>query len=69
MVSEYQPCASVFVVHEGMTVGEEHSDGHKYWKMKILSMHQGKDTIWIIGSWFYSPSDLKGLNLRKRCVI
>ena len=41
-----------------MSLDEIHADGHKYWKFKIKSMHQGKDTIWVVGTWFYSPSNL-----------
>jgi hypothetical protein len=68
MVAEYLSF-SVFVAHEGMTLAENHSDSHRYWKMKIKSMHQGKDTIWVVGNWFYSPSNLKELKLHKRYII
>lgn len=65
-----KPILSVFVVHEGMKVGER-SDGHKYWKMRISSIHKGEGLMmWIVGSWFYSPSNLKEgwVKLRKRYV-
>jgi hypothetical protein len=52
-----------------MDLEEDRSDGHMYWKMRIQSMHQGKDTIWVVGSWFYSPNQLKDLELRKRYII
>ena len=59
---------SVYVAHEGLTLEDTPLDGHAYWKMKIRSIHQGKDTIWVIGYWFYSPSNLKDLELGNRCV-
>ena len=36
-------------------------DPHKYWKMKILSMHKDDDSgkRWVVGAWFYSPSQLR----------
>jgi hypothetical protein len=46
-----------------MQAGETHSDGHKYWKMKITSIHQGAKTFWVVGHWYYSPSNLKELKL------
>ena len=55
---------SVFVVHQGMQTSQKQPDGHPYWKMKVVSIHVDKDgTYWIVGAWFYSPSDLKELKL------
>ena len=36
-------------------------DPHEYWKMKILSMHKDDDSgkRWVVGAWFYSPSQLR----------
>ncbi len=56
---------SVFVVAEGMNMTEKVKDGHKHWKMKIVSMHQDEGTVWIVGNWFYSPTDLKKIGLAK----
>lgn len=60
----YLLLTSVFVVHKDMVMDEDGSkewQPHDYWKMKILSMH--KDTTsgdrWIVGTWFYSPSQLR----------
>lgn len=53
-----------------MEVGEPRKDGHEYWKMRISSIHRGEESvIWIVGRWFYSPSNLNddgSLGLRKR---
>ena len=57
---------SVFVVHRGMQVREQHLDGHRYWKMRLTSIHKGEKRIWAVGVWFYSPSDLEELKLSKR---
>ena len=50
---------------DGMTA--KVCDGHVYWKLRITSIHTGeRGSIWIVGDWFYSPSDLLELNLSKR---
>jgi hypothetical protein len=57
---------SVFVCHSGMEVGKKHLDGHLYWKMKVSTIHEDQDgKTWIVGEWYYSPSDLKTVNLCK----
>lgn len=59
--------SSIFVAHEEMEGGPV-LDGHRYWKMRILSIHQGVGSSkWIVGTWFYSPSNLQEV-LRKRYV-
>ena len=36
-------------------------DGHEFWKMKISSFHKDESSgkRWVVGTWFYSPSQLK----------
>ena len=59
---------SVYVVHQGIDPGPQ-NDGHDYWKVKVASIHQGQNQgTWVIGLWFYSPSDLKDLDLCRQCV-
>lgn len=43
-------------------------DSHDYWKMKILSMHKDKFSgeKWVVGSWFYTPSQLRDIKLKER---
>jgi hypothetical protein len=58
------------VVHQGLQVGDWQPDGHQYWKMRISSIHQDKaGNLWVVGSWFYSPSDLEKSALSTRCVL
>jgi hypothetical protein len=61
---------SVFIIHEGMDmVKNPNPDPHDYWKMRVVSMHKNPETQekWIVGAWFYSPSQLKELvKLKKR---
>ena len=59
---------SVFVAHHAMQLGPQ-LDGNVYWKMKIIFIHQEKGDIWVVGHWFYLPSDLKDLCLRRQCVL
>jgi hypothetical protein len=59
----------MFVVAHGMKAGEKQSDGHAYWKMRISSLHQGAGKLWVVGVWFYSPSDLKEVGLSRRCLF
>jgi len=52
-----------------MKVGQKHGDGHPYWKMKVLTIHEGQDgRVWIVGEWYYSPSNLNVVKLCKRCA-
>jgi hypothetical protein len=52
-----------------MEVGQKHGNGHGYWKMKVSSIHEGQDgKVWIVGEWYYSPSNLNTVKLCKRCV-
>lgn len=43
-------------------------ESHEFWKMRILSMH--KDHVsgnkWVVGTWFYSPSQLRDIKLKER---
>jgi hypothetical protein len=41
---------------------------HAYWKMKILSMHKNelKKERWVVGTWFYTPSQLEKLKLPEK---
>lgn len=59
---------SVFVFHEAMVKQEPPYDPHLYWKMRVTSMHRNPKTKerWIVGAWFYTPSQLKEIKLRKR---
>ena len=41
---------SIFVVAKGMNVTEKVKDGHKHWKMKIVSMHQNEEMVWIVNN-------------------
>ena len=43
-------------------------DSHEYWKMKILSMHKNVSSgeKWVVGTWFYTPSQLRGIKLKDR---
>ena len=35
---------------------------HEYWYMRIVSIHyDGDDKCWVIGSWYYLPSEVAGL--------
>jgi len=52
-----------------MEDGTTERDAHQYWKMSITSIHQGKGRVWVVGFWFYSPTDLEGLLLREKWVI
>lgn len=58
---------SIFVVHAEMDMEKDSWDAHEYWKMKIESMHKDVSSgkKWVVGSWFYTPSQLEGLTLRK----
>jgi len=61
---------SIFVVHESMNMDMDGSDwdSHDYWKMKVLSMHKNTSSgeKWVVGTWFYSPSQLKDVKLKER---
>jgi|SRR6266705_2795666 len=61
---------SVFVVANGMEVGRP-ADSHRYWKMRIQSLHHDnqQEKVWVVGSWFYSPSDLENIGLAQRWII
>lgn len=52
---------SIFVVHADMDMDSDEWSPHEYWKMKILSMHKNPSTgeKWVVGTWFYTPSQLK----------
>lgn len=43
-------------------------ESHDYWKMKILSMHKDPSSQkkWVVGTWFYTPSQLKEIKLKER---
>jgi hypothetical protein len=50
-------------------VQQEHPyDPHQYWKMKVVSMHKNQETgeKWVVGAWFYTPSQLKEIGLKER---
>jgi hypothetical protein len=50
-----------------MTVGEQVSDGHKYWKMRISTIHEDDNgRYWIVGDWFYAPGDMDKVELRRQ---
>jgi len=53
-----------------MTDMASQPDPHKYWKMKIKSMHmcREKKKAWVVGLWFYRPGELGNLDLRKKCI-
>jgi hypothetical protein len=61
---------SIFVVHKDMNMDSDGPewDPHEYWKMKIISMH--KDGLsgkkWVVGTWFYTPTQLKDIKLKER---
>jgi hypothetical protein len=61
---------SIFVVHEALATDDNpNRDPHDYWKMRIVSMHKNPKTQerWIVGAWFYTPSQLRDLvKLKKR---
>lgn len=59
---------SIFVVHSGMDPEDQHPDPHEYWKMKVVSMHKNVLTgeRWVVGAWFYTPSQLREIKLKKR---
>jgi hypothetical protein len=59
----------VFVVPQGIQAGQKQSDGHAYWKIRISSVHQGVGKFWVVGVWFYSPSDLEKLRPSQRCFF
>jgi len=46
-------------------------DPHEFWKMKILSMHKdhASGKRWLVGAWFYTPSQLEDINLRERSLL
>jgi hypothetical protein len=50
-----------------MDSGKERWDPHEYWKMKIQSMHKDESSgkKWVVGYWFYTPSQLADISLRK----
>jgi hypothetical protein len=54
---------SIFVVHKDMDMDEDAPpwDPHEYWKMKVVSFHKDVSSgeRWVLGTWFYSPSDLE----------
>lgn len=50
-----------------MKLRERQTDGHGYWKMKVVSIHRDKK-YWVIGLWFYSPSELSTVGLTGRHV-
>ena len=50
--------SSIFVVADNMAAGVAHQDGHLYWKMQITSIHANVTDEWVVGNWFYSPSEL-----------
>jgi len=58
---------SIFVVHQDMDMEKERWDAHEYWKMKIDSMHKDVSSgkRWVVGTWFYTPSQLEDIQLRK----
>lgn len=66
----YSSYTSIFVVHEGMNMDEDGPewDSHEYWKMKILSMHKDNSSgeRWVVGYWFYTPSQLREIKLKDR---
>ena len=52
-----------------MKLRERQTDGHGYWKMKVMSIHRDKRRkYWVIGLWFYSPSELSTVGLTGRHV-
>jgi hypothetical protein len=37
---------------------------HSYWKLRVSSLHMDRnEKIWVVGTWFYSPSDLQDIKL------
>jgi hypothetical protein len=43
---------------------------HDYWKMKIISMHKDvSGNSWVVGFWFYTPSQMRGIKLRDKYVF
>ena len=40
-----------------------------YYKFRISSFHEDDETVWAVGTWFYSPEDLKVLKLSSRYVL
>ncbi|KAF8956854.1 hypothetical protein BDZ97DRAFT_1925117 [Flammula alnicola] len=63
----------VFVVHEGIDLDASVIDPHEYWKMQIVSLHKDRATgkKWVVGAWFYTPSQLEGVKLtdKDRSII
>jgi hypothetical protein len=41
-------------------------ESHEYWKMKVVSMHVLSGKKWVVGTWFYSPSQLRDIKIKER---
>jgi hypothetical protein len=41
---------------------------HEYWKMKVSSLHKNELTgeKWVLGTWFYTPEQLRDQILKER---
>jgi hypothetical protein len=59
---------SLFVIHHGMDMEGGQPDPHEYWKMRVVLMHKDQLTQqrWVVGAWFYTPSQLRDINLKPR---
>ncbi|KIM37241.1 hypothetical protein M413DRAFT_13427 [Hebeloma cylindrosporum] len=66
---EFEEGDQVFVVPANVILTEDTRplDPHKYWKMRIDSMHMDEDDkCWVVGTWFYSPSEVADLPSLKK---
>ncbi len=67
MFYSYSVCSSVFIVHQIMDQCPGQQCPHSYWKFQVSSLHQDSEKKpWIVGTWFYSPEDLKEISLSSR---
>ena len=53
---------SIYVAPEGLDLTKRPHPGDAYWKMEVVSIHEDQGKCWVVGSWFYSPSNVRKLN-------